>query len=184
MAQVTTIKLLDDVDGSPADETVDFALDGRSYEIDLSESNADKLRGLLADFVASARRARGASAPKAKASSAPSGRDRDQTRAIRTWAKASGYDISDRGRIPANIIDEYNESGGVVSKAQFSDPDPVPALPWNKLDPMRRSEVKAWAANLGIEPKAWTMNSKFRDKMSELCLNNDEKTAKALFDAE
>ncbi|MBO0851506.1 MAG: Lsr2 family protein, partial [Pseudonocardia sp.] len=56
MAQKVTVSLIDDLDGNKADETVEFGLDGKSYEIDLSSGNAGKLRDALADYVAAARR--------------------------------------------------------------------------------------------------------------------------------
>ena len=59
MAQQTTVRFIDDLDGSDASSTVTFALDGRSYEIDLSEDNAAKLRDALAPFVDAARKSGG-----------------------------------------------------------------------------------------------------------------------------
>lgn len=181
MAQIRTVTLIDDLDETPADETVSFGLDGRAYEIDLSEKNATKLREALEDFVASARRAGKTTSSRSTSASRPT-TDREQTAAIRAWAKMMGHQISDRGRIPSNIVQEFHQSGG--KPAKFSDPDPVPGIPWKQLDADRKAEVKAWAAHHGIDSKAWVMNSKFRDRMAELCLNNDEKAAKAEFHTE
>lgn len=113
MATETTTRLVDDLDGSDASESVSFALDGATYEIDLSDENADKLRDALAGYVASARRADGSrrspgrpKAPRAvKASkSARTAPDREQTAAVREWARANGYEVSERGRLSATVL--------------------------------------------------------------------------------
>lgn len=110
MAQKTIVELIDDIDEGKADETVSFSVDGSAYEIDLSSRNAAKLRDSLAPYVASARRA-GRSA--ARASSSPAGGrrargDREQTQAVREWARNNGHKIGDKGRIPARILEAYN----------------------------------------------------------------------------
>ena len=119
MAQIREVRLVDDLDGETADETVEFGIDGRSYEIDLSKDNAGRLRDVLADFVAAARRAggrrRGTSAPgggSGAAATAPRGRsavDREQHQALRDWARKQGRKISDRGRIPAEVVEAYHK---------------------------------------------------------------------------
>jgi hypothetical protein len=113
MAQKVTVTLVDDLDGGTAEETVEFGIDGVSYEIDLSSGNAGKLRGSLADYVSNARKAGGrrkVSGPARRASVA--GRasvDREQNAAIREWARKNGYNVSDRGRIPAEVLDAYHK---------------------------------------------------------------------------
>lgn len=111
VAQIREIRLVDDLDGEVADETVEFGVDGKSYEIDLSTANAKKLRDALADFVASARRAggrrRGGGAPAAVARRPTI--DREQNQAIREWARKRGMKVSDRGRIPAEVLDAYHK---------------------------------------------------------------------------
>ena len=117
MATVTTQRLVDDLDESDAAETVSFALDGASYEIDLSEENIEKLREALALYVGNARRVdgnrRGPGRPKAaaKAPKAPRGArtapDREQTAAIREWARANGYEVSERGRLSATVLSAF-----------------------------------------------------------------------------
>lgn len=119
MATMTTVTLVDDLDGSEASESVSFALDGASYEIDLSDDNAEKLRDALAGFVASARRVdgsrRGPGRPKAtsapKAVKAPRGArtapDREQTAAIREWARSNGHEVSERGRLSATVLSAF-----------------------------------------------------------------------------
>jgi Lsr2 len=110
MAQRVTVQLVDDLDGTAADDisTVSFALDGVSYEIDLTEANAEKLRSGLEEFVNSARRTGG----RVKRGTAPAKRpgspaSREQTKAIRDWARQNGYELSDRGRIPATVIEAF-----------------------------------------------------------------------------
>jgi hypothetical protein len=110
MAQRVTVQMVDDLDGTAADDvsTVSFALDGVSYEIDLSEANAEKLRSGLEEFVNAARRTGG----RAKRGAAPSKRpgspaSREQTKAIRDWARQNGHVLNDRGRIPASIIEAF-----------------------------------------------------------------------------
>jgi hypothetical protein len=112
MAQQVLVSLVDDIDGSQAHETINFGLDGVEYEIDLSEENAAELRDALARFVEYARRT-GGRRRASRRSPAPDGvvpaaANREQNQAIRTWARDSGYDVSDRGRIPAHIIMAYH----------------------------------------------------------------------------
>jgi hypothetical protein len=106
MASRTIVELTDDLDGTKAAETVTFGLDGRVYEIDLSAKNAKALRGALKSYVGAARRS--ASAARANSRPAAPSIDREESQAIREWARASGYDVSTRGRISAEIIDAYN----------------------------------------------------------------------------
>ncbi|MGD9527937.1 histone-like nucleoid-structuring protein Lsr2 [Pseudonocardia sp.] len=110
MAKQTTVTLIDDLDGSPADEQVEFAVDGRSYEIDLSAANSAKLRDALAPFVSAARRVGGGRRGGGAAAAAPSrpAADREQNQAIREWAQAQGMKISERGRIPSNVLEAYH----------------------------------------------------------------------------
>lgn len=115
MAQKVTVSLVDDLDGDKADETVEFGLDGKNYEIDLSSSNADKLRDALAGYVAAARRpggrrrsGGGGGGASAAANRRPSV-DREQNQAIRDWARKRGMKVSDRGRIPADVLDSYHQ---------------------------------------------------------------------------
>lgn len=110
MAQKVTVSLVDDLDGNKADETVQFGLDGKNYEIDLSSSNAGKLREALQAYVTAARRPggrrRGAAASGGTRRAAV---DRDQNQAIREWARKRGMKVSDRGRIPADLVEAYHK---------------------------------------------------------------------------
>jgi hypothetical protein len=97
MAQKTIVHLVDDLDGSDAHERVIFSLDGVEYSIDLSDANAAKLRNILAEFVVSAQRTGG---HKQRG-------DRAQNQAIREWSRANGEILSDRGRLPADLIARF-----------------------------------------------------------------------------
>jgi hypothetical protein len=111
VAQKVQVLLVDDLDGGEADETVTFALDGKTYEIDLTTANADKLRGLLDPYVKGGRRTGGrASGGRGKARAASSGSQ--DTAAIRAWAKENGYEVNDRGRVPATIREAYEKANG------------------------------------------------------------------------
>jgi hypothetical protein len=116
MAQKIKVMLIDDVDGSNAEETISFSLDGVSYEIDLSKSNAKKLRDSLGTYIGSARRVGGRAARGTARGRGRGGRaaaatnNRQQVADIRAWAKAKGLKVSDRGRIPASIIEQYEAS--------------------------------------------------------------------------
>jgi hypothetical protein len=120
VAQIREIRLVDDLDGETADETVEFGIDGKNYEIDLSKENAGRLRGAFADYVSAARRSGGrrrassasTSSASGAAGAAPKGRasiDREQNQAIRDWARKRGMKVSDRGRIPAEVLEAYHK---------------------------------------------------------------------------
>ncbi|MBW1598960.1 Lsr2 family protein [Streptomyces sp. JJ38] len=111
MAQKVQVLLVDDLEGGEADETVTFALDGKSYEIDLTEANAQKLRESLAEFVKAGRRTGGRSGGRGKARAGSSGGSQD-TAKIRAWAKENGYNVNDRGRVPAEIREAYEKANG------------------------------------------------------------------------
>ncbi|KAA8880648.1 Lsr2 family protein [Nocardia colli] len=108
MAKHVTVTLVDDFDGkSKASETVQFAIDGKAYEIDLSVANAGKLRGALDPWIEKARKT-----GRAKRSSngrTASAIDREQTVAIREWARKHGHNVSTRGRIAADVVAAYNK---------------------------------------------------------------------------
>jgi hypothetical protein len=111
MAQKHIVQLIDDLDQGAAAETVSFGLDGSQYEIDLSAKNASKLRDALADYVANARRAtRGGRsyATNGRRAGRPTRSDREQTQAIREWARKNGHKVGEKGRIPATVLEAYN----------------------------------------------------------------------------
>lgn len=113
MAQKHVVQLIDDLDQSVADETVTFAVDGSTYEIELSSKNAAKLRDSLAPYVAHARRAGRSARVSLSPSSASSKRargDREQTHAVREWARKNGHKVGDKGRIPARVLEAYQST--------------------------------------------------------------------------
>lgn len=112
MVQKVITELVDDLDGGQAAETIDFALDGMGYVIDLSEANAQRLRDAFARYVSAARLVAGNGASRKRnvetgerKSAKP---DKEQQRAIREWAQRNGYRVSDRGRISADVIAAFN----------------------------------------------------------------------------
>jgi hypothetical protein len=114
VAQHIQVTLVDDVDGSEAAETVSFSFEGKAYELDLSEKNANKLRKALEPFVAAARRSGGSGRGRQRGSSGTSrgGADRERTAAIRKWAREHGHQVADRGRIPSSVIEAYEKQAG------------------------------------------------------------------------
>ena len=104
MAQKTQVILVDDVDGSEANQTVTFALDGVSYEIDLNDEHAAALRESLEDWIGKARRTGGRRSSGRRRSSGPS-----DTQKIREWAREQGLEVSDRGRVSADVRKAYYE---------------------------------------------------------------------------
>jgi len=110
MAKKVTVTLIDDYDGkSKADETVQFSIDGVAYEIDLSTLNAGKLRGSLETWTEKGRKVgrlkAGATTTRPKTAA-----DREQTVAIREWAKKNGYTVSARGRISSEVVAAYHKA--------------------------------------------------------------------------
>lgn len=107
MAQKVTVLLTDDLSGEEAAETVRFGLDSKFFEIDLSDTNAKALRGSLAEYIAAARKA--GSSPRRTSTT---GAGREENQAIRAWAKdAFPGEVSDRGRIPAGVVEAYHRRG-------------------------------------------------------------------------
>ncbi|GCD94412.1 MULTISPECIES: histone-like nucleoid-structuring protein Lsr2 [Embleya] len=101
MAQRVVVSLHDDIDGSEATETIRFGLDGKSYEIDLSEEHVQQMRDALAPYLAVARRTARTGKPfrQTTVTSDPA--------AVRAWARARGMDVPARGRIPARVYAEF-----------------------------------------------------------------------------
>ncbi|MCU1645784.1 MAG: Lsr2 family protein [Nocardia sp.] len=109
MARKVVVSLVDDFDGkSEAEETVLFALDGAEYEIDLSGPNAGRLRSELEQWTANARKV--GRAPRGKSGTARPAVDREQSAAIREWARKNGHEVSSRGRIQAGIVSAYHDA--------------------------------------------------------------------------
>jgi hypothetical protein len=103
MAQKVNIILVDDLDGSEADETLTFGLDGTTYEIDLNERNAAALREALSGYVGHARKVSGGARRGRKTAGSSS-----NTKDVREWARSQGMDVSERGRISADVQQAYD----------------------------------------------------------------------------
>jgi nucleoid-associated protein Lsr2 len=104
MATRVTTTLIDDLDQSEASETVTFALDGAAYEIDLSEKNAAKLRDDLAPWVKASRRTSGRRTTR-------TGNSDVDNKTVRRWAEANGIELSKRGRIPLEVVNQFRAAG-------------------------------------------------------------------------
>lgn len=113
MARRMEVQLLDDIDGSPAAETVSLGIDGQVYEIDLAAKRAAKLRADLQKYVAVARRVgRTGATPGRRRGLRPASVDRAQNQAVREWAKRKKIKLADRGRIPRDVIERYEAEVG------------------------------------------------------------------------
>ena len=114
MARKVQVILSDDLDENlSADETVSFSLDGTSYEIDLADKNAKEMRDVFSRYVSAARKVGRGSRTSGGGGGGGRGRstggrmDREQAGAMRDWARKNGHSVSDRGRIPASVVDAY-----------------------------------------------------------------------------
>ena len=104
MAQKVNIVLVDDLDGTEATQTVTFGLDGTTYEIDLNDANADALREAVSGYVGHARKVTGGR----RGRKASGGSSSSNTKDVREWAKAQGMEVSERGRISADVQQAYD----------------------------------------------------------------------------
>jgi Lsr2 len=105
MAQRVVVTLFDDIDGGEAAETVTFGLDGKIYEIDLSASNADKLRDGLAPYVDAGRRQSRSGKAFRTTAVAP------DPATVRAWARSHGMEVPPRGRIPKKVYEAFAAAG-------------------------------------------------------------------------
>jgi hypothetical protein len=103
VVQRVEVVLVDDIEGGPATETVQFGLDGVNFEIDVNEANAHRLREAMAPFVGHARRTGGRRATTTTRRPART----SETAQIRAWARERGLPVNERGRIPAEIVAQY-----------------------------------------------------------------------------
>jgi hypothetical protein len=108
MAQKVSITLVDDIDGSEADETVTFALDGTTYEIDLNSKHAQALRTELAGYVGYARKVSTQRRSTGRKTSTASGSNGTSAAEIRDWARSNGHEVPERGRIPAAVREAFD----------------------------------------------------------------------------
>lgn len=114
MARKVEVHLIDDLDGTRAEESVEFSLDGVNYRIDLSKKNAGKLRSSLEPYIQVARRL--SRAPQRRHAgfgrAGATGSDREQGQVIRQWALRKGMPVSLRGRIPRSLVERYEAEIG------------------------------------------------------------------------
>jgi hypothetical protein len=105
MSSKVIVLLEDDLDGTKADETIEFGIDGATYTIDLSDQNAQKLRGALDGYISKARKVSGKRSSSRKASSPV------DNKAIRAWAASNGVELSKRGRISQDVVSQFRAAG-------------------------------------------------------------------------
>ena len=125
MAQKTIVTLVDDLTGEEAENisTVEFALDGVTYELDLTDENRTKLHDALSQYANAARKIGGRrrSSPRPgraiKSISRTTGYNRETLKSIREWAKKNGHNVSDRGRLPAEVLQAWDKTQAAMSKA-------------------------------------------------------------------
>jgi hypothetical protein len=137
--QRVEVQLEDDLTGGPADETVEFGVGGRYYELDLSARHAADFRHQLAPFVEHARPATHRSRAARTAAS------RERSREIRAWAEQQGLDISERGRLPGNVIDEYlsTHDGGQAAQPSRRQPAARRATARGRTAPKQRASGRS-----------------------------------------
>ena len=111
MAQKIQTLFIDDIDGSEAEGTVRFALDGAEYEIDLNAKHAEALRKSMAKYIDAARRSSGAARRPARSGRRASASGVNTTEG-REWAMAQGYEVKDRGRVPAELVVKFRAASG------------------------------------------------------------------------
>jgi Lsr2 len=107
MVQRTTVVVTDDLDGSEGADTVTFAFEGVEYEVDLSKSNAKKLKKALTPYISAARRTGGRRSTGRRTPASPKRSSSPDTAAIREWARSQGLQVSERGRVPQSVRDQY-----------------------------------------------------------------------------
>lgn len=114
MARRVEVTLIDDIDGKEAARTLEFSIDGSSYEIDLSEANIEKFNKAVAEFVDNARRVRGGRRGRGRAAArggATAGAG-VQPGEVRAWATEQGIAVNERGRIPKDVMAAYAAAHG------------------------------------------------------------------------
>ncbi len=109
MAQKIQTLFIDDIDGSAAEGTVRFSLDGADYEIDLSATHGEELHATLKNYITHARKIGGTARRGTRGTRRPSAVD---SVAVRAWARENGHDIKERGRVPADVVAKYRQATG------------------------------------------------------------------------
>ncbi|MGH3797641.1 MAG: histone-like nucleoid-structuring protein Lsr2 [Pseudonocardiaceae bacterium] len=117
MAQKVVREFIDDIDGSPAERTFTFTVEGTAYEIDLSRENIAEFKSAIGGFVESARKAKNTrtSARQRGASTTDLGQRRDRLNEVRQWARNNGYTVSDRGRLSAEVLAAFNNRASATA---------------------------------------------------------------------
>ncbi|WP_163377143.1 Lsr2 family protein [Dietzia sp. Alg238-R159] len=108
MAQQFQVRYIDDIDGADLGDkpnAISFAFEGKEYSIDLSDANAEAFRAAVAPYIEAGHRVTGSKTKTARKATAKTASG--DTKAIREWARTNGYDVSDRGRIPADVMEAY-----------------------------------------------------------------------------
>ena len=154
--QRVEVHLEDDLTGGPADETVRFGLDGMDYELDLSTRHAVELRRLLAPFVEHARLVRSQRLrPRARTAAS-----RERSRDIRAWAERQGYSVAEHGRLPGNVIQEYEVAHGGRQPAERAAQRPAgrraaPGRGAAKLQGRPKPSRRRRTGQLARKPRIW-----------------------------
>ncbi|HZS20358.1 MAG TPA: Lsr2 family protein [Pseudonocardiaceae bacterium] len=113
MVQRVVTEFIDDIDGSPAERTFAFAVDGTNYEIDLSAQNIAEFKSAIGGFIESARKVQGSRSNdgrRTRGARASGRQSREQTQAVRQWARQHGHNVGNRGRIPASIRQAFDQA--------------------------------------------------------------------------
>ncbi|MEC3978181.1 histone-like nucleoid-structuring protein Lsr2 [Amycolatopsis sp. H20-H5] len=145
MAQQVHVEMVDDIDGGEAAQTVPFMLDGVSYEIDLSDDNASRLRSELSKYIGASRRTGGrkirvalgqSTTGEHSSFSAPTSANRAHNQEVRAWAAANGYEISSRGRIGMEVTAAYEAA--MAAPAAAEPEEEAPAKPARRRAPRKK----------------------------------------------
>jgi hypothetical protein len=115
MAKQTVVHMTDDIDGSEATQTVEFSYRGKSYSIDLNDANASDFDDALAPYISAAEKAGNTQSSRSSGRRTTTSRQRSSSetdpKAVRAWAEANGVSVSPRGRIKADILEQYRAAG-------------------------------------------------------------------------
>lgn len=112
MAHKIRTFFLDDLDGSAAEGTVSFGLDGTDYEIDLSTDHAKALRKALEKYIEAGRKASGSARRPGQGNRRPTASSAPNASEVREWARSQGFKVRSRGRVPFSLIAKFRESTG------------------------------------------------------------------------
>lgn len=110
MAEKTHVTVVDDLDGAEGAATVTFGVDGHAYEIDLTSAHKEELYAALEPFMQAGRKTREGNARKPRGGRQKARADKEQLQAIRAWARSQGHEVSDRGRVPAQVVAAFEEA--------------------------------------------------------------------------